>query len=374
MTGPVRVPLVDLEAHHAPLREELDAAFRRVVARGKFVLGPEVSAFEEAAATFLGSKHAIGVSSGTDALLVALAALGVGRGDEVVTTPFTFFATVEVILRLGAVPRFVDVEPGALTLDPGCVEEALSSRTKAILPVHLYGNGADVTRLRALSERHGIPIVEDAAQAFGSAVEGRSLGTFGALGCFSFFPTKVLGALGDGGLVVTNEDALSTKCRRLRDHGRDATGAFDELGGNFRLDELQAAFLSVKLPHVAAWVRKRREHGAAYDRAFRTLGGFQAVERSRGWNGAVYAVRFRAGNRDMVRERLLADGIQTAVYYARPAHLERALGEYGRAQGSFMETERAAGDVLSLPISPEMTVEQRDSVVRAVVAEVETED
>ncbi|HEX4336077.1 MAG TPA: DegT/DnrJ/EryC1/StrS family aminotransferase [Polyangiaceae bacterium] len=363
-----RVPLVDLKAQHALLAGELADAIGAVVASSELVLGPAVDRFEEAAAGFLGVKHAIGVSCGSDALVTALLAAGVRHGDEVVTTPFTFFATAEAILRVGAVPRFADVEPRSLQLDAGAVAGVLSARTRAIMPVHLFGAAAPIDALVALATRSGVAVVEDAAQAFGATLGGRALGTFGALGCYSFFPSKVLGALGDGGLVVTNDAALASLCRSLRQHGRDASGDFTTVGGNFRLDAVQAAALSVKLRRLPAFIEARLRHAALYDAALEGAPGFRIVERHAGWNGAIYTLRVLDGRRDAVRRKLHEQGVETGVYYARPLHLTGALAGHGVREGALPESERASREVLSLPLYPEMSDAQRDHVVTTLLA------
>jgi dTDP-4-amino-4,6-dideoxygalactose transaminase len=364
----VRVPMVDLGPQHAALRPELEQAFGEVLTSSQFVLGAEVERFEGAAAAYLGARHAVGVSSGTDALLVALMALGVGPGDEVVTTPFSFFATVGSILRLGARPRFVDVDPATLNLDVARIEEAITERTRAVVPVHLYGNPARLDAIAAVTARHGIPVVEDAAQAFGARYGDRAAGTWGKLGCFSFFPTKILGALGDAGLVVTDDGNLAARCRRLRQHGAERRGEYVEVGGNFRLDAMQAAALRVKLRHAGEWIAARRAHGAAYDAAFHGLSGLEALARGEGWNGSIYVVRVLGGRREALRTHLGERGVETAVYYDRPLHLQPVLAHLGIGPGAFPESERAAGEVLSLPIFSDMTAAQRDLVIDATRA------
>jgi dTDP-4-amino-4,6-dideoxygalactose transaminase len=361
----IRVPFVDLAAEHAPLRGLIDDAIRRVVDSSRFVLGPEVERFERDAASFLGAPHAIGVSSGSDALVMSLTAIGVGAGDEVLTTPFSFFATAESILRIGARPRFVDVSLDSLCLDPERVAGAISPRTRAILHVHLFGSMEGIEVLAQLSERRGVPMIEDAAQAFGSVRGGRAAGTWGAAGCFSFFPTKVLGALGDGGLVVTRDGSIAERCRGLRQHGRVETD-YSDVGGNFRLDALQAAVLGVKVAGLRERIARRREHGKAYDDAFARLPGLALVKREEDWNGAIYTLRVLDGRRDVVRSRIRAAGIETAIYYPRPLHLEPALAHGGFEPGLLPNSDRAAKEVLSLPVFPTMTNEQRDCVIDAV--------
>ncbi len=362
-----RVPFVDLEAEHALLRAPIDEAIADVLRSSQFILGPEVERFERETAEFLGAVHAIGVSSASDALVMCLTALGVGREDEVLTTPFTFFASAEAILRTGARPRFVDIHPDSLCLDPERAASEISSRTRAILPVHLFGSMVGIEPLALLGERLGVPLIEDAAQAFGSKRAGRSAGLWGAAGCFSFFPTKVLGALGDGGLIVTSDPDVASRCRGLRQHGREQD-SYVHIGGNFRLDALQAAVLRVKLQGITERIERRRAHGRAYDEAFRGLPGLALVTRDADWNGGVYTLRVLDGRRDLVRERLTLAGVQTAVYYRRPIHLEPALSHLGLRPGALPESERAAEQVLSLPVFPAMTVHQRSYVIDAVIA------
>jgi dTDP-4-amino-4,6-dideoxygalactose transaminase len=362
-----RIAMADLAAQHRSLLPELEDAMRRVVASSRFILGEEVECFEAAAAEYLGVPHAIGVSSGTDALLMALTALGIGPGDEVITTPFTFVAPAECIARLGARPGFVDINPETLCVDVNQVEAAITPRTRAVMPVHLYGSAADVSGLATLCDARGIALVEDAAQAFGTHAAGRRAGAWGAFGCFSFFPGKVLGALGDAGLIVTSDDALAKRCRRLRQHGSERHGPPHlDIGGNHRLDALQAAFLRVKLPHVDAFVNKRRSHGRRYDAGLSGVGGLTPVSRSSGWNGAVYAVRVRDGRRDALRALLQASDIETAVYYPTPLHLEAAFARVGLVHGALSESERAADEILALPIHSELETTDVDRVVAEV--------
>jgi len=362
-----RIPFVDLASEHALLGDSIERAIQEVLRSSQFILGPEVERFERDVSELLGGAYAIGVSSGSDALVVCLKALGVGHDDEVLTTPFTFFASVEAIVRVGARPVFVDVHPESLCLDVAHVENALSPRTRAILPVHLFGSMHGIEALTLLAERRDVPIVEDAAQAFGSRRSGRAAGTWGAAGCFSFFPTKVLGALGDAGLVVTSDVTIAARCRALRQHGRE-DGAHVSIGGNFRLDALQAAVLRVKLKRVAHQVERRRLHGRAYDDAFLGLPGLALLKRESDWNGAVYTLRVLDGRRDLLAQRLAEAGVETAVYYRRPLHLEPALSHLGLPRGGFPHSERAASEVLSLPVSPAMTEDQRNGVIDAVLA------
>lgn len=384
--GPASIPLQDPAREYRELREELDEAVRRVMEDGRYVLGPAVEAFEEAVAERLGAAYAMGVASGTDALVLALRALGVGEGDEVVTSPFSFVATAEAILRAGAEPVFADVRPDTLNLDPEAAADAVTPRTAALLPVHLYGQMADVRELRGLAERHGLALVEDAAQALGAAQrpsgpgdrgaaagEGwRPAGTAGDAGCFSFYPVKSLGGMGDGGMVVTDDEEVARRLRRLRDHGRDPEaghedrGLHREVAYNSRLDALQAAVLRVKLGRLEAWNDRRRRHARAYDRA---LEDHDSVEPPpvRPGNRHVYTqYTVRCRDREAVRTALRRAGIGHGVYYPVPLHLQPPLRRFGGGPGSFPVAERAAGEVLSLPVFPTLTEEERDRVADAL--------
>lgn len=346
---PRPVPFFDASVQTEQLMGELRPAIERVIASQRFILGEEVSAFEREIASYLGVRHAVGVSSGTDALVVALSALGIGPGDEVITTPFTFFATTGAILRVGATPVFADIEPSSFNLAASAVERALTARTRAILPVHLFGQAADLDALAAF----GIPVVEDAAQAIGATWRGTRVGGLGKLGCFSFFPTKNLGAFGDGGLVVTNDDASAALARSLRGHGFEAKHHSLRLGGNYRLDALQAAILRVKLPHLEAMNAKRRSHAVHYTDALRDAGyGLprELPERTHAYNQFV----IRTSERERLAQALLARGIRTEHYYPLPIHLQRACAQLGHRLGDFPEAEAAASQALALPIFPEL--------------------
>lgn len=374
------MPLLDLAAELEPLRPDLDAAWRRALASGQFVLGPEVEAFEREAADYLGVRHAVGLASGTDALTIGLRALGVERGDEVITTPLSFFATSETVLLLGAVPVFVDLAPDGFLLDPGAVAEAVTERTRAILPVHLYGELAPMDELDAIARRHGLRVLEDAAQAFGARAgvangagdegapaSGRSAGALGHAAAFSFYPTKNLGALGDGGLLTTDDGEVAAHARRLRNHGSERRYHHLEPGYNSRLDALQAAWLRVKLPHLDAWTAARRRVAARYDEL---LAGVDGVVTPRGAPGHVYhqyTVRLPDGRRDAVAQGLRARGVASMVYY--PETLDRYGG---RVHGDLPHARRAAAEVLSLPIYPTLDEASQAHVahaLRAAVAE-----
>ncbi len=379
------VPLLDLKAQYATLKTELDEAVLRVSESQYFILGPEVTRLERAMEEYLGVKHALGVSSGTDALLLALMALGVGPGDEVIVPTFSFFATAGVVSRLGARPVFVDIDPGTYNIDPDAARGAVTARTKAIVPVHLYGQSADMEPLMALSAEHGVAVVEDAAQSIGARYkDGRSLGSIGTAGCFSFFPSKNLGAYGDGGLVTTNDTELYERMRIMRVHGGERRYYHSVVGGNFRLDEIQAAVLNVKLPHLEGWSRKRRRNAGRYNELFRNLGltdgegGGLAEGRAIRTPKAVYQESgisdyhifnqyvIRAGRRDELRAWLTDRKIGNEVYYPVPFHLQECFQDLGYQEGAFPAAEAASAEVLALPVYPELSDEQIDFVAESI--------
>lgn len=362
------VPLFDATRISPALRERLHAAAARVLDGGVYIQGPEVARFEAAAASALGVAHAVAVSSGSDALLVALWALGVGPGDEVLCPAFTFVAPVEAVVRLGATPVLVDVDPACFTLDPASALAAAGPRTKAVLPVHLFGQSAELAALRPLRER-GVAVVEDAAQAFGVPdADGKMLGSLGECGCFSFFPTKLLGGYGDGGLVTTNDAALAAEVRLLAAHGARPKYHHVALGGNFRLDALHAALLGEKLPHVPAWLAERRALAARYDRAFAPLAPRLVVPpapRPHGYHQ--YVLRFVGeGARDAAERSLRAAGIGCQVYYPEPLHHAPAYARFAR--GPLPEAERACREVLAIPLFPGLHDAEVEAVIDAVTA------
>jgi dTDP-4-amino-4,6-dideoxygalactose transaminase/acetyltransferase-like isoleucine patch superfamily enzyme len=362
------VPFLDLDAQNRPLFPAYRAAFERVLESGQFILGPEVAALEAELAQTLGFKHALTVSSGTDALLLALMALEIGPDDEVITTPFSFFATAGCIARVGARPVFVDIEPDSLNLDPAQVARAIGPRTKALLPVHLFGRAADLGSLTALCERHGLALIEDAAQALGASWAGRQVGRFGAFGCFSFFPSKNLGGFGDGGLLTTERDDLAQRARLLRAHGAEPKYFHQRIGGNFRLDALQAALLRVKLPALASYAARRADNAAFYQRALAPLeqgGKLRLPGLIEGHVYNQYVIQTR--ERDALRAALGAAKIGTDVYYPRGLHQQACFAHLGYAPGSMPETERATAEVLALPIYPELGEAQRAHVASAIL-------
>lgn len=357
----MKVAMVDLAAQHAPLRKQIEAAFRRVMASGQFVLGENVRCFEEEVAAHLGVDHAVACASGTDALRLALMALGIGPGDEVVTTPYTFFGAVEAILHVGAVPVFVDVDPATFDMDPRLVEQALTSSTRALLPVHLFGQPAAMEALREVATRRGLSVVEDCAQAFGATRGGAPVGTLGDVGCFSFYPTKNLGTYGDGGLVVSHSADMARRLRALRNHGLDECGSHRFPGLNSRLDELQAAVLRIKLPHVGGYNDARRRAAAHYSARLGGVPGIKIPAEDAAGVHVYHQYTVQVPNRDAVRAALHGRGIATAVHYRRPLHREPALASRHRAP-ALPVAEALSGHCLSLPIYPELDHDRIDYV------------
>jgi dTDP-4-amino-4,6-dideoxygalactose transaminase len=362
------IPLLDLKAQFAPLRDEINAAIHEVVGSQAFVLGPVVEGFEQELARHVGVAHAVGCASGTDALILALAALGVGPGDEVLTTPFSFFATASCAYRVGACPTFADIDDGTFNLDPAALEAALGPRTRAILPVHLFGQCADLQPILACGAARGIPVVEDAAQALGAAYGSRAAGAWGAIGCYSFFPSKNLGGFGDGGMIVTDDPSLAERLRLLRVHGARTTYEHLFVGWNSRLDAIQAAVLRVKLAHLDRWSRERAANAERYDRWLGECGLVQ--------NGQIRLparlprsthifnqYTLRVERRDALAAALRAEGIGHAIYYPIPLHLQPCFRDLGHGPGSFPRAERAAAEVISLPIYPELPRESQERVV-----------
>jgi dTDP-4-amino-4,6-dideoxygalactose transaminase len=358
------LPLLDIHAQHDAIRDELEAAIARVLAHGRFVSGPEVAEFEEAFAAYCGAAHCIGVANGTAAIELVLRAAGIGPGDEVVTTPFTFIATVEPILLAGGKPVLADVDPDTGLLTAESVEAAITARTAALMPVHLYGQPVDFDAFRELADRHNLLLIEDAAQAHGAEWRGRRAGSVGDAATFSFFPGKNLGALGDAGAVTTNDDALATRVRKLRDHGRVDKYRHDVVGTNARLDTLQAALLHAKLRHLDHWNEARQRHAAAYDAAFAEVDGVAPIRIREGALPVYHQYVVRLEDRDAARAALSEQGIETGVHYPIPLHRQPALEHL--VEGDFPAAEALANEVLSLPVFPELTDEQRDSVVAAL--------
>ena len=355
------IPLLDLKAQYQTIKSELDAAVIRVLENAQFILGPEVAAFEKEFAAYCGSAEAIGVNSGTSALHLALLAAGIGPGDEVITTPFTFVASAATIVYTGARPVFVDINPASFNIDVTRIEAAITPRTRAILPVHLFGQPADMDPIMEIARRRGLVVIEDAAQSHGAEYKGHRVGSIGAMGCFSFYPGKNLGACGEGGAVVTNDAAHARKIRMLRDWGTERKYVHEIKGYNYRMEGIQGAILRVKLRHLEAWTEARRAHAARYGELLEDC-GVQLPE-AMSCSRHVYTVyTICAADRDRLRDELQQREIQTGIHYPVPVHLQPAYADLGYGRGAFPVAEEAAGRVLALPIFPEMSDSQLQEV------------
>jgi dTDP-4-amino-4,6-dideoxygalactose transaminase len=367
------IPLVDLKAQYQDVKLEVDTAVAAVLEGGHFILGPEVSRFEQEFAAYCNTAFAVGLNSGTSALHLALLAAGVGPGDEVITTAFTFVATVAAIEYTGARPVLVEIDPVTLTIDPARIESAITARTKAIVPVHLYGLPADMDPIMSVARAHGLIVVEDACQAHGAEYKHRRVGSIGDIGCFSFYPGKNLGAAGDGGAITTTNEEYARTVRMQRDWGSEQKYLHVIKGFNFRLDEIQAAILRVKLRRLEAWTELRRKHARAYDALLAETNvrlPYASSEARHVYH--LYAVRTL--ERDRVRSELIAAGIQAGIHYPIPVHLQPAYANLGYRRGDFPESERAADEVLSLPLYPELSARALDRVARAVTSSVGLRD
>jgi len=363
------VPLLDLVAQYQPIRDEVLAAITRVCDSQRFIMGPEVEGLERELAAMLEVKAAVGVSSGTDALLAAMMALNIGPGDEVVTSTYSFFATAGCVVRLGARPVLVDIDPLTYNIDPAAVAAAITPRTRAIIPVHLYGCSAEMRPILEAAEKAGVAVIEDAAQAIGTRYHGRPVGGLGAVGCFSFFPSKNLGAFGDGGLVATNDAALAHRLRLVRNHGAEPKYYHAFVGANFRLDALQAAVLRVKLRHLAEWTEARRRNAARYRQLLAPLAAAGKVVLPVEPEGLYHIYNqfvIRVAERDRVRAALDARGVGTEIYYPVPFHLQECFAFLGHSKGEFPAAEAAAAETLALPIYGELTEAQQRYVVDSI--------
>lgn len=374
------IPLCDVKQQYETLKDEINAALLAAVAEGRYILGPNVKALEKEVAEFCGAKHGIGVGNGTDALHLALRALKIGPGDEVITTPFTFIATAEAISLVGATPVFVDIDPNTFNMDPANIEAAITENTKAIMPVHLYGQPCDMDAIMAIANKHDLRVIEDCAQAIGAEYKGQKVGTFGDAGCFSFFPSKNLGAMGDGGMVVTNDDEVYERVEVLRRHGGRVKYHHEEVGVNSRLDELHASVLRVKLKHLEAWNNSRRERAYYYNQHLsstvkcpteKTANGYAtptATEQTAGSDYKAIYHQYTAliEGRDELIAALKEEEIGCLVYYPVPLHQQEVYSELGYSVGSFPHAEYAASRCFSLPMFPELTSEQQDRVVECV--------
>ena len=360
------VPLFDLTRQYATLRAEIEPAVCELLASGNYVLGPAVSEFETQAASELKTSHAVGVANGTDALLIALRAIDLQPGDEVITTPFTFYSAAEVIALLNAKPVFVDIDEDTFNINPAAIEAAITPRTRALIPVHIFGHAAPMTEIMAIAKKHDLRVIEDCAQSWGATLNGQATGTWGDAGTFSFFPTKNLGSCGEGGLIISDDDRLAEKSRQLRVHGQSQRYIYDELGYNSRLHAIQATILSIKMRHIDSWNRARRHHAARYADLLRDTPYIMPAQR----DGAChvyhqYTLRLPAPlDRDRVSARLTERGIGHAIYYPKSLHLQPVFADLGYQAGSLPVSERVTEEVLSLPIFPEL----RDDEVEAVGA------
>lgn len=361
----MKVPLLDLKAQFLSIEKEVRAAMERVLDTQHFILGPEVAGLESEVAAFVGAAHGIGVSSGTDAILCALMAVGVGPSDEVIVPTFTFFSTAGCVSRLGAKPVFADIEPDTYNIDVSKLSKLITPRTKAIMPVHLFGACADMDAIMELAAGRKIVVIEDAAQALSAKYKGRPAGSLGHIACFSFFPSKNLGGFGDGGMITTNDAALGEKCRLIRTHGSKPKYYHKMVGANFRLDALQAAVLRAKLPHLPAWSEGRRRNAAKYDKLL--AGGPVKLPVVRAFNEMIYnQYCIRSTKRDALQQHMKDKGIGTEIYYPVPLHVQECFADLGYKPGSLPVAEEAAKQVLALPIYPELTDEQIDYVAECV--------
>src|SRR3989442_4778873 len=372
----MKVPLLDLKAQYLSIKADVDATVAEVMESQHFILGPKVEQCEKAIARYCGCSHAVGVSSGTDALLACLMAQDIGPGDEVITTPYTFFATAGAIARVGATPVFVDVDPSSYNLDPSQIPGKVTDRTRAIIPVHLYGQMADMDAVMRVARKYGLVVIEDAAQAIGAEDKGRQAGTVGHFGCFSFFPSKNLGGAGDGGMVVTNDAQRAEKLMCLRAHGSKPKYHHKVIGGNFRLDAIQAAVVSAKLPYLDGWTAARQRNAKGYDQLFAESG----LVRGRSPNGSLDIVLprvvtdrhifnqyvIRVSRRDQLKVALQQRGVASEVYYPLPMHLQECFAYLGYKVGAFPESERAANETLAIPIHPQLTESQARYVVECI--------
>jgi len=364
------VPLLDLKAQYAAIREEIEPAVKEVMESQYFILGPKVKAFETQVAAYCQAEYAVGVSSGTDALLIALMALDIQPGDEIITTAYSFFATAGSIARLKAKPVFTDIDPRTYNMDPAKIEEKITTRTKAIIPVHLYGQAADMDPILELAKKHNLRVIEDAAQAIGTEyANGRRAGSMGDMGCFSFFPSKNLGGFGDGGLVTTNDENLYNKLTYLRNHGAHPKYYHKIIGGNFRLDALQAAVLQVKLKHLDRWTAARQHHADYYDDQIskRALSEFiKTPYRMNGYRHIFNQYILRAEQRDDLLKFLKDKKVGCEIYYPLPFHLQECFQYLGYKAGDFPQAEKAADETIAVPVYPELTLEQQDYVLQAL--------
>lgn len=361
----MKISLLDLQVQYEKLKEEMDNAILEVVESGRYILGENVKTFEKEMAEFTGAKYAIGVANGTDALHLTLEAYGIEEGDEVITTPFTFFATAEVISQVGATPIFVDIDKDTYNIDVNKIEEKITDKTKAIMPVHIFGQPADMDKIMDIAEKHNLIVIEDACQAIGSSYKGKEIGSIGHAGCFSFFPTKNLGCYGDGGMIVTNDEEIAEKLRMLRFHGQKVKYYNEILGYNSRLDEMQAAILRIKLRHLKDWNEKRRQHSYRYNELLKDTPLKTPVELE-----DIYSVYhlyiLQSEERENLLSHLKENGVSTGIYYPVPLHLQNVYKDLGYKEGDLPNAEYTSKRTFALPLYPEMTKEQQDYIVEKV--------
>jgi len=367
----MRIPMLDLSAQHEHIADQIEAAVKAVLSDQKFILGPDVRALEQEIAAYCECEHAIGCASGSDALLLALMALGIGEGDEVITSPFSFFATAGSIVRLGAKPVFMDIDYSTFNIDPNSIEKAVTEKTKAILPVHLFGQCADMDRINASASKWGLAVIEDAAQAIGAEYRGKRAGSLGTMGCFSFYPSKNLGGAGDGGMITTNDPELAAKLRSLRTHGAKMKYHHDYVGINSRLDSLQAAILRVKFKYLDQWAQGRRQNADRYRKLFRDVGlvdggGIELPIEAENATHVYNQFVVRARNRDDLQLHLRERGIGTEVYYPLALHLQPCFANLGLVHGAMPVSEKATAEALALPVYPELGAAQQEYIVNRI--------
>ena len=363
----MNVPFLDLKAQYASIKREVDTAIQSVLNDSAFVLGKYVQQFETDFARYIGVKHAVGVNSGTAALHLSLLALGIGKGDEVITVPNTFFATAEAISLTGAMPVFIDIDEATFNLDPKLLEKAITKKTKAIIPVHLYGQPCDMDGIRMVADRHGIPIIEDACQAVAAEYRGKKAGSIGKIGCFSFYPGKNLGAYGEGGMITTDDDHIAEAARLYRAHGENPKNFHKVVGLNYRMEGMQGAILSAKLKHLDAWTKKRQENAKYYDKILTDNGVLlPKVAENRKHVFHLYVIRSK--DRDALKAHLEAGGISTGIHYLKPIHTQEAYADLGLKEGAFPIAERVMNEILSLPMFPELTIAQMDYIAERIRA------
>jgi len=358
------IPMVDLKKAFDDIKEEVLDGLKEVLSSGRYILGPKVKELEREIAKFHGVSKAIGVASGTDALNLTMKALGIGKDDEVITTPFTFFATVETIIYQGAKPVFVDIDPHTFNIDPNKIEESITSKTKAIIPVHLFGMPADMPKIMKIAKKYKVTVIEDCAQAFGAEIKGKKVGSFGIAGCFSFYPSKNLGACGDGGMIITNSLEVSKTIMSLRNHGSDGNYIHNSIGYNSRLDEIQAAFLLIKMKKIRKYNELRRQKALFYTSLLKNY--VQCPIEKEGYYHIYHQYTIRTPLRDKIKNALYKQGISSVIYYPIPMHLQKAISNYGYKKGDFPIAEKVSKEVLSLPIYPELSTEEQKKICEII--------